>query len=314
MTHKKSDMDKEVPKLDEMFADVWDGYNMRIHEDVSPPAGKHAHGRLPRAYPALPSFGILYLSLSRATALIVRDMYERNRPPFDTLIVGIPGFGEELARVQAELTPKIREHLMQAIEKGRLSAVHSTNSFQQFVEFGDESKAASSFIHYGDLVNWLVNSGYEDGRFLAVGAAFQAYEQQELNLGKEVERYIQGRRELQGANAGEPGEQTVDLSDGYTDYLEDSLRRSADVISELKQKLGLAPIVNDGGPLNPKERDSQLVLMATLLTNWSANINDDPALVGKIALAMKKMPMHISEGTIRKLVDRVRGLTSVEKR
>ncbi len=111
----------------------------------------------------------------------------------------------------------------------------------------------------------------------------------------------------------ELGERTVDLSDGYTDYLDDSLRRSAAVISELKQKLGLAPIVNDGGPLSPKERDSQLVLMATLLTNWTANINDDPALVGKIARAMKKMPMHVSEGTIRNVLDRVRQLTSGEK-
>ena len=299
-------MDEETPKLEEMFADVWDGYNMRIHEDVSPPVSKHAHGRLPRAYPGLPSFGILYLSVRRATALIVRDMYERNRPPFDTLVIGIPRFGKELARVQAELTPKIREHLMQAIEKDRLPAVHPTNSFQQFVEFGDESKAASSFIQYGDLVKWLVNSGYEDGRFLAVGPAFQAYEQQELNLGKEVERYIQGRRELPGANAREPGEQTVDLSDGYTDYLEDSLRRSADVISELKQKLGLAPIVNDGGPLDQKERDSLLALVAVLLTRWSAEIDDDPALVGKIVLAMRNKPRYIGEGTVRKFLDQAR--------
>ena len=60
-THKESDMDEKAPKLEEMFADVWDGYNLRIHEDVSPPVSKHAHRRLPRAYPALPSFGICTL-------------------------------------------------------------------------------------------------------------------------------------------------------------------------------------------------------------------------------------------------------------
>lgn len=91
-------MDEEVPKLEEMFADVWDGYNMRIHEDVSPPVSKHAHGRLPRAYPALPSFGILYLSLRRATALIVQDMYERNRPPFEASSSASPGLQKSLLK------------------------------------------------------------------------------------------------------------------------------------------------------------------------------------------------------------------------
>lgn len=296
----------ESPELEEMFADVWDGYNLRIHEDVSPPASKHAHGRLPRAYPALPGFGILYLSVRRATALIVRDIYERNRPPFDSLIVGIPGFAEELAKVQAQLTPKIREHLVQAIEKGRLPAVRPTTPFQHFVQHGDQSEASSSYIHYGELVNWLVNSGYEDSRFLAVGPAFEAYEQQELNLGKDVEQYIQNRREHPLASAIEHGNQCACRSDAYTDYLQEALLRSADVITELKQKLGLAPIVNDGGPLDQKERDSLLAFVAVLLVKWSAEIDDDPALVGKIVLAMKNKPRYITEGTIRKFLNQAR--------
>lgn len=43
-------MSDESPKLEDMFSDVWDGYNPRVHEDLSPPSRKHAHGRLPRAY------------------------------------------------------------------------------------------------------------------------------------------------------------------------------------------------------------------------------------------------------------------------
>lgn len=62
-----------------------------------------------------------------------------------------------------------------------------------------------------------------------------------MNLGREVEQFIQRRRERPGANANEPGERAVDLSDGYVDYLDDALLRSVDLIAELKQNLGLAP-------------------------------------------------------------------------
>jgi len=193
---------------------------------------KHAHGRLPRAYPSLPSFGVLYLSVRRATALIVRDMYERNRHPFDALVVGTPDFAGQLAKLQEALTLKLRQHLVEAIEEGRLRAVSKVNTYRDFIEHGDESQIARSYIFYGDLVNWLVNSGYEDSRFLAVGPAFKEYERQELSLGKEVELFIQRRRERSGANAPEPGKKAVEVGDGYVDYLEDALLRSADAISE----------------------------------------------------------------------------------
>ena len=101
-------MNEDGSKLEELLADVWDGYNPRIHEDVSAPASRYAHGKLPRAYPALPGFGTLYLSVHRAAALIVRDMYERNRHPFDTLPVGVPQFGRKIARLQEELTSRFK--------------------------------------------------------------------------------------------------------------------------------------------------------------------------------------------------------------
>lgn len=290
-------MDEEAPKLEEMFADVWDRYNMRIHEDVSPPASKHAHGRLPRAYPALPSFGILYLSLRRATALIVRDMYERNRPPFNSLTVGTPGFAEELAKVQAELTPKIREHLVRAIEKGGLPAVHPTNSFQHFVEFGDESEAASSYIYYGDLVNWLVNSGYEDSRFLAVGPAFEAYEQQELTLGKEVEHYLQKRRECPGASASERGDQGAYLDDAYTDYLYDALRHSNEVITDLKQRLDTLRSSPAFEQLQPREQDTLFVFVNSLL-----KLLEEKGRIKSIQQQAEELGQEISPNTIRKWV------------
>ena len=295
-------MDEGSPKLEELFSDVWDGYNIRIHEDVSPPVRKHAHGRLPRAYPSLPSFGILYLSVRRATALIVRDMYERNRPPFEALVVGTPDFAGQLAKLQESLTPSIRRHLMEAIEKGRLRSVSRVNTYRDFIENGDGAETARSYIFYGDLVNWLVNSGYEDSRFLAVGPAFQEYEQQELSLGKEVERFIQRRRERPGANANEPGEPTVEVGDGHVDYLEDALLRSADAVSGLKQKLGLEPTAQESSPLHPKERDSLLALVAALYELRDKR-HTDKEVVGTLARTAASNGKRLAENTVRKYLD-----------
>ena len=155
-------------------------------------------------------------------------------------------------------------------------------------------------------MNWLVNSGYEDSRFLAVGPAFEEYEQQELSLGEKVERYILDMRRGLPASEVEHEDQGATRDDGFTDYLHDALLQSADVISELKQQLGLAPIVNEGGPLDQKERDSLLAFVAVLLGKWSADIDDDPTLVGKIVFAMKNKPRYIGEGTVRKFLDQAR--------
>lgn len=188
-------MDDERSEMDGMFGDVWAEQSPRLHEDVSEPARAHAHGKVPRAYPPLPSFGILYLSVRRAAELIVRDMYERSRPPFDKLIDDVPGYAEELARPQEGFTPKIQLYLVKAIQKGRLRAVSKANTYRDFVEHGDQVQISRLYIFYGDLMNWLINSGYETSRFLAVGPAFQEYERQELSLGKEVEFFIHRRRE-----------------------------------------------------------------------------------------------------------------------
>ena len=295
-------MDDQITEMDGMFGDVWDELSLRFHEDVGEPARAHAHGKLPRAYPPLPSFGILYLTVRRATELIVRDMYERNRSPFDTLLTDTPGFAEKLAELQESLTPTIRQHLLDAIGKGRLRAVSKVNTYRDFIEHGDQQQAARSYIFYGDLMNWLINSGYENSRFMAIGPAFQVYERQELNLGKEVEFFIYKRREHPGANPNEPGEPAVEVGDGYVDYLEEALHRSADAVSELKQKLGLEPTAQESRPLHRKERDSLLALVAALYDLRDTR-HTDKEVVGKLAQRAASNGRQLAENTVRKYLD-----------
>ena len=295
-------MNDETSSSDEILRHDRDGQNPRAHEDVSEPARDHAHGKLPRAYPSLPNFGILYLSVLRATELIVRDMCERNRPPFDQLLSDTPDFAEKLAKLQEALTQKILQNLVAAIEKGRLRVVSRVNTYHNFVEHGDESQVSRSYIFYGDLVNWLISSGYETSRFLAVGPALQEYERQELNLGKEVEFFIYKRRGRPGATANEPGEPAAEVGDGYVDYLEDALLRSADAVSKLKQKLGLEPTAQEASPLHPKERESLLALVAALFELRDKR-HTDKEVVGTLALTATSNGKRLSENTVRKFLN-----------
>ncbi len=129
-----------------------------------------------------------------------------------------------------------------------------TNTCSYFVEFGDRSDASRSHIFYGDLINWLVNSGYEDRRFLAVGPAFEAYEQQELNLGREVESLIRARREQRGQRQSERLAASEPVGFGYVSYLEETLDTSGQLITELKTQLGLAPVRVEHVRLHRKAR------------------------------------------------------------
>ena len=207
------------------------------------------------------------------------------------------------------MNAKIQKHLLKAIEKGRLRSINVSNTYQEFIDHGDQPDGSHSHIFYGDLINWLVNSGYEDGRFLAVGPAFEEYERQELDLGKQVELFIQRRRGQNGADSNEGRAKVVDVGDGYVDYLEDALHQSADVISELKQQLGLAPIIQEAGPLHPKERESLLALVAALL-RLREKKHDDSDLVGKIALATTQSRKSLSENTVRKYLGEAGSLPS----
>lgn len=86
------------------------------------------------------------------------------------------------------------------------------------------------------------------------------------------------------------------------DYLEDALRRSGDVISELKQKLGLEPTAQESNPLHPKERDSLLALVAALFELRDKR-HTDKEIVGTLALTAVSSGKRLSENTVRKYLD-----------
>jgi hypothetical protein len=131
-----SDMDLDLP---EWMKNEW--------EDAPEPdeaEGKtkgYPYRVLPKPYPALPHFGILYLSVERATSLIVRDLYRCKNYPFSTLHgkkLAASKIEKQTAKLETELTTRIQKHMLQAISKGRLPAIIRRGNHEDFIEYGDE--------------------------------------------------------------------------------------------------------------------------------------------------------------------------------
>lgn len=306
-------MSVKKPTGADLFKDVWDGFDARFHEDVSESQNNYFYGKLPRAYPPLPRFGILYLSVPRAVSLIIRDMYERSYYPFNTFFAGTPQFARRIAKVQADLTKKIQKHILRAIETERLPAVKMTGNHRDFIDHGDEVPVEScAQIFYGDLVNWLINSGYQDGKFLSVGPAFEEYEQQELNLGKEVEYFIRKRRELQGYDARELSPEVEYFGVGIGIDYEKAIAEAAEEIRVLKQKLILAPHPSEPGNLHKKEQDSILLVLCALLELRESK-GKDKQLVTSIQRVAEQMGHSISANTIRKWLREATALVPKER-
>lgn len=111
-------MKEDGSKPQDLFVDVWYGYNIPTHEDGSEPARK----------------------------------------------------------IQKDLTPKIRKHLLDAINKGGLRCLSKVNTYLDFHRLWRSVGCFTRPYFYGNLVNWRINSGYEDSRLLAVGPALEEYE------------------------------------------------------------------------------------------------------------------------------------------
>src|ERR1700722_9259994 len=102
----------------------------------------YRYSSLPHPYPALPHFGILYLTVPRAASLIVRDLHEQARDPFSTLRsmdLTPSQLEKRTAKLQTELTVKIQAHMLRAISTGRLPSITKVGSLKDFIEYGDEA-------------------------------------------------------------------------------------------------------------------------------------------------------------------------------
>lgn len=104
---------------------------------------------IPDPYPAIPHFGVLYLSIPRAVSLIVCDLFifTPNRYPSRPENVPAAEHTARLDKVDAEMEAAIEGHLLRAIANGHLACVNTSGDIEDFLAHGDglASKRTLSF-------------------------------------------------------------------------------------------------------------------------------------------------------------------------
>jgi hypothetical protein len=292
---------------------------------------------LPDPYPTVPDFGILYLRVSEAAAILSEDLYETGRYPFSDL-QNLDHTESQLeaqkAELPAQLTARIQAHLMRAIGAGRLPAFSRTGSLEDFLANGDEPLIAERlYIHCGALRKWLGTSGYAAQWFLSHGPALAAYEAFEITLAREIETLIRSRRSSRDSRYDRRLElDEIDMNSeklkmefmSTTFYHEFEMESPKNIkfvefktvferalwqIQDLKKQLHRAlnpPPLKDLG-LN--ESRSVLTLLAAVcrwkgINRWSRD------LASRVERETEEMGRPLSDNTIRKWLNEAIGLAS----
>jgi hypothetical protein len=164
-------------------------------------AKRERYSHLPRPYPKLPHFGIFHLSVQRATLLIVNELEKSAAYPFHLL--RDQKFSDSkrerlTVEIRTKVTAEVQAHLLRAIANGRLESVRLRGNQEVFITDGDEDPTGTrTYLFYGHLIRWLADNGFAT-RCQVEHLIFEEYEPSEINLTKEVEYLILGRRKLQG--------------------------------------------------------------------------------------------------------------------
>jgi hypothetical protein len=260
---------------------------------------------IPDPYPAIPHFGVLYLSIPRAVSLIVRDLFiltpyrYPSRPKDDSAL----DHDARLDKADSELKAAVEKHLLTAVANGRLASVKTSGDIEDFLAHGDGLKSKRTFIFFKDLVIWLAKNGY--GQILDwPTSAFGEYMDSELALAKEVEQLVLERRRLQEFDDSElaPFTErkgnwalTIDHTSEVDKRLTDAKHKIRVLQSRINRMLD-SPIERR---LHKKEQDSILIVLAALLElKGHKEVNKD--LVSKVEGKAQRIDRGLSNNTIRK--------------
>ena len=127
--------------------------------------------------PELPNFGIFYLSISSAAALIVDDLRRSNRTSFgfeEGIDQDRKKLEKRLKSRLAELIADLEARLLASVENGRLRCCTQNRTLEDFLQRGDLRYIPEyTYIHYSDLVAWLATSGYIDRNSPTQSPAFR---------------------------------------------------------------------------------------------------------------------------------------------
>lgn len=263
--------------------------------------------------PELPNFGIFYLSIPNAAALIVDDLKRSGRTTF-----GVEENGDDdlkkrekrLASRVAELTADLETRLLASVESGRLLCSTQSRTLEDFIQKGDRLYLPEyTHIYYSDLLAWLGDAGYIDRNSQNESPAFNDYEQNELDLLENLQSDLTLRRDQRGKRIESymrvlaPPASDGDAELRLKEHLAETLERVRDLELEnqtLKASIGQVA----ESPINVNAKHSYLRMIGMLCAMCKYDIGKRET-TATFERATKHSTLALNNSTIRKIFGEV---------
>jgi hypothetical protein len=269
--------------------------------------------------PRLPNFGVFYLTVAQAAALIAGDLEASSRYPFDSVREAKPSDEDRekwVKGIREKLGNRFESRMMEAVRSGAIASEYKREDLRGFVEGKCHTEDPTrTYIPYLELIDWLVRSGYTsrvdmDDTLPGLGN----YGCVEYSLACEIHGYIEMRRTRCGNNGDKKELQECDRqslqamprSFSSDEYLASALSE----IQELEDQVRLArhsqPTLEER-PLETKERES---LHKVILALWkvSSLAFNSRGIVSEVGRNLALLGLGLSDGTIRTRLTEARRL------
>jgi hypothetical protein len=258
-------------------------------------------------FPELPNFGVLHLSVPRAAALIGEDLIRSGR---NGVVERKDSETPRRERSHFELTTQFQARLLRSIKQGTLRCVPGARDLADLLEPGPSDLIPErTYIHYNDLVKWLIAQGYVDhsGRSDA-GPALLEYEQDELEFAEKIELDVRTRRAMQSRakplkpqwTETYPPLPTTDDRVEVQEALTDALARIRELENDLREARVLGTNKEDR-PLTAKARKSHQILIAALCKALKIDMGSRDA-TSTIFRKIDVTGLKLDKGTIKRML------------
>jgi hypothetical protein len=264
-----------------------------------------------KKFPDLPNFGIFCMSVTEAASLVARDLAMSHRYPFDKIEeidLSNSDCKKRINEIKEPLIKRLEARIMEAVIHNNMPSIFKAGDLKDFVDREcDAMRTRHTYIHYVDLLQWLVRSGYIEWESVCDCPILGEYGFKEYALALEVEALVKLRHNVQrddlvnGALYGEkeyrsrPG---VVIAPRYANPFKRALEKIVCLESQLKEAQNRNSTEVEK-PLSIIEKRSILKILATAC-NFCGFTEYSHDLTGKFDNRAQSVGYHINNTTMRK--------------
>jgi hypothetical protein len=259
--------------------------------------------------PEIPNFGIFYLNVVEASALIAADFTQQSEA-LDADYFGQDALKAEktLHEARKKVTRKFITRIMHAIEQGMLVPVYKNVNPKNFVEGTDDPLfPTQTYIHFPELLNWLCHNGFakisdmEDLRYM------WNYCCAEYGLALELDGYIKMRRSFlkDSALSDNLPEEHIPLAIGYDlppEYLLGEAMRRVDHLEKQLHQATRSKAHPAEKPLDTRERETAATVLQAVCKLGGINL-DSRQIGSQIQRVTEELGVPLAPNTISKWID-----------